>query len=88
MFHASRLNDYMIYIYLFIGLASLTAVLAGFSSAPYVPMRKKDLARFLDIAEIKKGDVVYDLGCGDGRILMSAKKMGARAIGLEISMLN
>ena len=78
----------MFYIYLFVGIVLFTAVLAGLSSAPYVPMRKKDLARFLDIADIKKGDIVYDLGCGDGRVLMSAKKMGAKAIGLELAALN
>ena len=78
----------MAYIFLFLGLLTLSAVLAGLSSAPWVPIRKHDIARFLDIADIKLGDVVYDLGCGDGRILRAAKKKGAKPIGLEISILN
>jgi len=39
----------------------------------------------LDLAGVKKGDVVYDLGCGDGRIVVTAaKKYGVKAIGFEI----
>jgi SAM-dependent methyltransferase len=39
----------------------------------------------LELAEIKSGDVVYDLGCGDGRIVVAAaKKFGVKAIGFDI----
>jgi tRNA G37 N-methylase Trm5 len=39
----------------------------------------------LEMAQIKPGDVVYDLGCGDGRILVAAaKKYGVRAVGFDI----
>jgi ribosomal protein L11 methylase PrmA len=39
----------------------------------------------LELAQVKKGDVVYDLGSGDGRIVVTAaKKFGVRAIGFEI----
>ena len=39
----------------------------------------------LELAQVKKGDVVYDLGSGDGRIVVTAaKKYGVRAIGFEI----
>ncbi len=39
----------------------------------------------LEMAEVKKGDVVYDLGSGDGRIVIrAAKKYGARGVGIEI----
>lgn len=39
----------------------------------------------LELAEVKKGDVVYDLGSGDGRIVIrAAKKYGARGVGVEI----
>jgi precorrin-6B methylase 2 len=41
--------------------------------------------KMLELAAVKKGDVVYDLGCGDGRIVIAAaKKFGVRAIGFDI----
>jgi len=41
--------------------------------------------RMLELAQVKKGDVVYDLGSGDGRIVVTAaKKYGVKAIGFEI----
>jgi ribosomal protein L11 methylase PrmA len=38
----------------------------------------------IELAGVKKGDVVYDLGSGDGRIVISAAKKGARAVGFDI----
>lgn len=37
------------------------------------------------LAEISKNDCVYDLGCGDGRLLISSAKLGARGVGYEIN---
>ena len=52
---------------------------------PYVPTPQEVVERMLDLAQVKKGDVLYDLGSGDGRIVVTAaKKYGARAIGFEI----
>ena len=52
---------------------------------PYVPTPQDVVERMLDLAGVKKGDVVYDLGCGDGRIVVTAaKKYGVKAIGFEI----
>jgi ribosomal protein L11 methylase PrmA len=43
------------------------------------------ISRMLQMAEVKTGDLVYDLGCGDGRMLiLAAKKYGCRAVGYEI----
>lgn len=39
------------------------------------------------LAKIGKGDVVYDLGCGDGTALITAAKLGARGVGVEIDLL-
>jgi SAM-dependent methyltransferase len=40
----------------------------------------------LELARIKKGDVIYDLGSGDGRIVITAaKKYGAKGVGIEIN---
>lgn len=52
---------------------------------PYVPTPQEVVERMLELAGVKKGDVVYDLGSGDGRIVVTAaKKFGVRAVGFEI----
>ena len=52
---------------------------------PYVPTPQEVVERMLELAGVKKGDVVYDLGSGDGRIVVTAaKKYGVKAIGFEI----
>jgi precorrin-6B methylase 2 len=54
------------------------------SLAPFDPTPQEIVERMLALAGVKKGDVVYDLGAGDGRILIAAaKKYGARAVGFE-----
>jgi SAM-dependent methyltransferase len=51
----------------------------------FVPTPQKVVERMLEIAEVKKTDVVYDLGCGDGRIpITAAKKYGCKAWGFDI----
>jgi cyclopropane fatty-acyl-phospholipid synthase-like methyltransferase len=51
---------------------------------PFVPTPIEVVDRMLELAEVKKGDVVYDLGSGDGRIVIrAAKKYGVRAVGIE-----
>ncbi len=51
----------------------------------YVPTPHDVVEKMLDMAKVKKGDVVYDLGCGDGRIVVAAAKRGAKATGYDIS---
>jgi len=52
---------------------------------PFVPTPTEVVDRMLEIAEVKKDDVVYDLGSGDGRIVIyAAKKYGVRAVGIEM----
>lgn len=52
---------------------------------PYVPTTDDAVTAMLKLAEIKPADVVYDLGCGDGRIVIAAaKKFGARGVGVDI----
>ena len=52
---------------------------------PFVPTPIEVIDRMLELAEVKKGDVVYDLGSGDGRIVIrAAKKYGVRAVGIEM----
>jgi SAM-dependent methyltransferase len=53
--------------------------------APYVPTPQDVVDRMLALANVAKSDVVFDLGCGDGRIpITAAKKFGARGVGVDI----
>ena len=52
---------------------------------PYVPTPEVVVERMLRTAKVGEGDVVYDLGCGDGRIVITAaQKYGARGVGYDI----
>jgi predicted RNA methylase len=51
----------------------------------FVTTHEKVVDKMLELAEIRPDDVVYDLGCGDGRIVVAAaKKHGVKAVGIEI----
>ena len=53
--------------------------------APYVPTPPEVVDRMLTLARVGPKDVVYDLGCGDGRIVIAAaRKFGARGVGVDI----
>jgi SAM-dependent methyltransferase len=52
---------------------------------PYVPTPEHVVAKMLDLANVNESDIVYDLGCGDGRIVITAaKERGARGVGIDI----
>jgi SAM-dependent methyltransferase len=54
--------------------------------APFVPTPELVVVKMLEAAELKPGETLYDLGCGDGRILfVAAQKFGANAVGVELS---
>ncbi len=53
--------------------------------APFVATPLPVVRRMLTLAEIKPGEIVYDLGCGDGRVvIMAAQEFGVRAVGVEM----
>ena len=55
------------------------------SLAPFVPTPSDVVDRMLTLAKVGPRDVVYDLGCGDGRIVVTAaQKFGARGVGVDI----
>ena len=51
---------------------------------PFVPSPREVVDKMIELADVKKGDVVYDMGSGDGRIVIAAAKKGARSVGFEI----
>lgn len=77
-------------------LASLLLMAAGMAfgqaqpvrtpDVPYVPTPQEVVNRMLDLAKVGKNDVLYDLGCGDGRIVITAAKdRGARGVGIDLN---
>ena len=55
---------------------------------PYVPTPTEVVDEMLHLAGVKAGDVLYDLGCGDGRIVIAAaKRYGVKAVGIDIDPL-
>jgi len=69
--------------------ASLPASAQKFGTAenlaPYIPTPQPVVERMLEAGRVKPGNMVYDLGSGDGRVVITAaQKYGARAVGVEI----
>jgi tRNA A58 N-methylase Trm61 len=55
-------------------------------SVPYVPTPQDVVDKMLEMAKVTSKDVVYDLGCGDGRIVITAaKRHGARGVGIDLN---
>lgn len=80
------------YRYLPIGLLvvialGLPGIRARWGQAPYVWTNRKTQDTMLRFAAIRSGERVYDLGCGDGRLVRAAAKLGANATGVEASLL-
>ncbi len=56
----------------------------GAMEAPFITTPDHIVTLMLDLASVSAGDMVYDLGCGDGRIVIAAGKRGARGVGVDI----
>lgn len=56
------------------------------SLAPFVPSPQNIVEKMLEAAQLKPGEIVFDLGCGDGRVLVTAaRQFRAKAVGVELS---
>jgi len=62
---------------------SLPGLMRG---APFVGTRPESLKAMLDLAVLRSGETVVDLGSGDGRLLFAAARAGCRAVGYEINL--
>lgn len=70
---------------IFVVLSAVQAGQPDRSLAPFVPTPPDVVDRMLALARTGPRDVVYDLGCGDGRIVIAAaQKFGARGVGIDI----
>jgi SAM-dependent methyltransferase len=79
--------------FLFVSGVSATAAAQATQAPPtrkpdviYVPTPQNVVDAMLKLAGVKAGDVVYDLGCGDGRLVVTAAKLGARGVGVDIDL--
>lgn len=53
--------------------------------APFVPSPPVVVEYMLKLADLKAGEILFDMGCGDGRtVIMAAKSFGARGVGIEL----
>jgi len=69
-------------------ILAISIAWTNFVGAPWVPTSMGMVNKMLKLAEVGPDDIVYDLGCGDGRtIITAAWRYGARAIGVEIDPL-
>lgn len=69
-------------IALILALGFGAAVVFG---APYLPVFNRDIQNLLEMLGPSEGKMLVDLGCGDGRVLLAAAKLGYRAVGYEIN---
>ena len=69
-------------------LILISGIASSIYGAPYVPVRKKLVKNLLTFGGLSKSDIFYDLGSGDGRVLISAvKDFGIeKAVGYEIAL--
>lgn len=70
--------------------AVLLVLLFGFVvflGAPYLPTRRPQSEAALDLLDLKKGQLLLELGCGDGRVLRAAARRGLRSVGYELNPL-
>jgi len=57
-----------------------------YSNFTYVPTADEVIEKMFEMGKVNKNDVIFDLGCGDARILyMAAKKFGARGVGIDLN---
>jgi precorrin-6B methylase 2 len=79
---------FLILSFVLISLVATFIIVPGFLGAPWSPTEIKKVRQMLLMAKVKPGDVVYDLGSGDGRIIITAaKEFRARSVGIEVNPL-
>lgn len=75
-------------VIVFLVLTFFSSIISSLHGAPYVPIKRRHIKSLLSWAGLSADDIFYDLGCGDGRLLISAvKDSGVKgAIGYEVAI--
>lgn len=64
---------------------AVSMMLSSFMGAPFVPTGGRKMRRMLELAQLKKGEKLFELGAGDGRFVIAAAQQGVQAVGIEIN---
>lgn len=83
--HRATLTALAAVLMLVIGACTQALTAAREPDVPYVPTDERVVAEMLKVAKVTKKDVLYDLGSGDGRIVIAAaQRFGTRGVGIDI----
>jgi len=74
----------MLFLWLFFGVVMLFGFVLAFG-APYLPTLSRQTTTALDLLDLKPGQTLIELGCGDGRVLLAAAKRGITGVGYELN---
>ena len=77
----------MIWFEAVVALIILCFGIVVFFGAPYVPTLKPQVGAALELANLKKGQTMLELGCGDGKVLVAAARQGIIIVGYELNPL-
>lgn len=74
-------------IWLIVGLTVLVICFSGvlLFGAPYLPTLTPQVKAALELADLKPGQTLIELGCGDGKVLLAAARNGSKAVGYELN---
>jgi precorrin-6B methylase 2 len=75
----------LIVVLIFLIFLLLLSLINSLLPVPFIPTSKKLTKKMIDAADLTKNDIVYDLGSGDGRIVLEAAKKSKEAVGFEIN---
>ncbi len=75
----------VVFAALFVILEFSVIIINHYKGAPFVRSRKEKIKTMLELADIKPGDKVVDLGSGDGIIVFECARLGAKATGIEVN---
>lgn len=71
-------------LFVSVGICFAGVLLFG---APYLPTTKRQIEAALRLADLKPGETMLELGCGDGRVVLAAAKRGIKVVGYELNPL-
>lgn len=72
-------------LFIFVAILIYSFTVGVVFGAPYLPTLESQRRTALELLDLKPGQTLYDLGCGDGRMLRSAAQAGLNAVGYELS---